>query len=702
MTGLLATLLFPTVALAWEHDAGPGTTLPTEAYGVRVLPFEGRPMVFALGGQVSWIVDPATGEVTRTLPVGARDAASVDLDADGTPEVLLCGPSGVHALAPGGVPERAADVSCQAIAVVDREHGPLVATGGDEVVLWAVDPTGELLEMSREAPPLPGARVLLSAEGELLAMSAVGATVLHEYGPPGRSTLATGGGVGGVALGPGGWSWTIPERGLVADLTHRTTPVDGQPGGLVGGDLDGDGTRDLAVLRDGGVSVLTGGEPTRLELGARPEALAVGDVDEDGCDDLVVALREPFSLRVLRGAACGGPPLAIPGPETPVPDPDQANRRVREAPDLAKLPPEPPLKRPPRFLGVEIPWFLGEGVATEPERMRLQQYVVVGSGWAMGGALRNAWLQIPFFPALSVEMEWGGPHFRWFLGGDSAALFLWMTENGGGIHLANLTTGVTFGSPRLRTGPFVTAGLLNAGAGWRTVFTPFQDGDTFKGFEVRLTWFTPATGEVMVLYVWSQPMKRARKRHAPQRDVPPPVIAAEDDDVHVPIRARHRSHVPRAAPALAACRRFGASIGVAGGGSSTRYSWEYVGSDVPLSPSVSPVVALQCETGGKGLGLLLGVESAPFFSYLTKDDDRLHHMGSHTLGVMIGGDGFRMGPTATAGVWTLGGGLRAAIRLKEDEQGLTHQLDLRAMAHWPSAPAGQLMVLYGISFDPWK
>ncbi|MBW1880718.1 MAG: hypothetical protein JRJ84_20370, partial [Deltaproteobacteria bacterium] len=255
--------------------------------------------------------------------------------------------------------------------------------------------------------------------------------------------------------------------------------------------------------------------------------------------------------------------------------------------------------------------------------------------------------------------------------------------------------------------------------------TPWDNGDTFKGVEVRLTWFYPSTGEVMVLYVWSQPMRQPRHRDGGRRRArvsPPPdpvAPAAEepgeepgedttdkkrvrDEPERIPVVASGRKAPPRKVPGMVACRRFGASVGVAGGGSSTRYSWEYVGSDMPISPSISPVVALHCETGGRGLGLLLGLETAPFYSYLTKEDDRLHHMGSHTLGVMIGGDGFRIGPIASAGIWTLSGGLRAAVRLKQDKQKLTHQLDIRAVLHYPSAPAGQVMLLYGVAFDPWK
>jgi hypothetical protein len=366
-----------------------------------------------------------------------------------------------------------------------------------------------------------------------------------------------------------------------------------------------------------------------------------------------------------------------------------------------------------RALGVKVPSFLGRRNATAPERLRRQRYVIVGSGWAMGSTLRNVWFQIPFFPALSVGMEGGGPHVRWFVGGDSAALFFWVIEGGGGgIHLANLSAGVTFGSPRLRAGPFATAGLIAAGAGLRTVFTPWADGwNTFKGVELRLTWFYPATGEVMLLYVWSQPTRSADRpaRGLPSAPVDPvlPGWTALDVD---PEQARaDGADLPAYAPiregrgrARLGCHRFSAGLGAAVGASSTRFSWEFVGTDVPLTASASPALSLGCESQGRRGGLFLSAETAPLFSYLTKSDERLHHMGSHSVGWMLGGDAVRVGPIATAGMWVLGGGVRLVARVGRDRHGSDHHLDLRAIGLVPSAPAGQLMVLYGVSFDPWR
>jgi len=541
---LLGMLLAPHGAWAWEHEELGPVSLEAPVLGVGLLPVEGgHPMVLAMGGQVTWLVDPAEAEDIRTLPIGGRDIALLDVDGNGERDLLLCGPYGVKVVAwegrLGGIPTRLTNQYCDAIEVVDSPDGRLVATAGDDLTLWSVPGDGMLEERERHSLGFEG-RTLLAAEGELLAVTAPGATEILEWSPHGQSVLAAGGAVGGLALGPWGWSWTLPERGLLADMTHRTVPLDGMPGALASGDLDGDGQRDLAVLHPtlGLVTVVfgAGGLHERLQFTETGSSIAMGDVDRDGCDDVVLGMSEPAGITVLHTRECkGSAPLAIAGPTTrppispvtmrrpadpgPSEDPDMRNRAESAPPLAAAYEPPPPTRRPPEVLGVEFPWFLGDKAARGTERVRLQQYVIVGSGWAMGGALRNVYLQIPFFPALSVEMEFGGPRLRFFLGGDSAALFLWMTEDGGGIHLANLSTGVTFGSPRLRTGPFATGGLLNFGAGWRTVLTPWDNGDTFKGVEVRLTWFYPSTGEVMVLYVWSQPMRQPRHRdesaHAP-------------------------------------------------------------------------------------------------------------------------------------------------------------------------------------------
>ena len=538
---LLVLLLVAGRAEAWSWEEAPGADLPAPVFGVAVVPHqEGKEAILALGGQATWLVDPEDGSTIATLPVVARDTALVDVDGDGQRDLVLCGPDGLRYVRWEGYFEgtvhRLDTRACEAVEVVDAAGGPILAAAGDDVRLYDLpgDGTAQLRQVLDV--PLEG-KPLLAAEGELLAISSLGSSAIVEWSAHGTSTLAAGGAIGGLALGPWGWTWTLPAQALLADMTHRTVPLDGSPGRLASGDLDQDGQRDVVVLHgDGLATVLLGarGNWERLRLHDQVSSVAVHDLDGDGCDDLVLGRIAPPGVSVVHTTGCKAPALAIPaggfeqelapqpGAEVSVASPDEANRQSFPPPLNPSWQPPPAIERPPQVLGVHLPWFLGEEVALPSEKRRMQHYVVVGSGWAMGGALRNVYLQIPFFPALSVEMEWGGPHVRWFLGGDSAALFLWMSDSGNGIHLANATTGVTFGAPRLRTGPFITGGLLDFGAGWRTVFTPWDDGDTFKGLELRLTWFYPFTGEVMVLYVWSQPMKGKHRDDVQTVDRSPP------------------------------------------------------------------------------------------------------------------------------------------------------------------------------------
>src|SRR5690606_16412887 len=106
----------------------------------------------------------------------------------------------------------------------------------------------------------------------LLAVSSVGAKEIVEWSTSGTATLAAGGAVGGLALGPWGWAWTLPERGVLADMTHRMVPLDPKPGALASGDLDHDGQRDMVILHEGGQGTIllgTAGAWERLSLGGR-------------------------------------------------------------------------------------------------------------------------------------------------------------------------------------------------------------------------------------------------------------------------------------------------------------------------------------------------------------------------------------------------------------------------------------------------
>jgi len=90
---LLGTLLAPAGAQAWEQEELGPVSLEAPVLGVGLLPVEGgHPMVLALGGQVTWLVDPSNAEDVRTLPIGGRDVALLGLDGRAHPHggAALC------------------------------------------------------------------------------------------------------------------------------------------------------------------------------------------------------------------------------------------------------------------------------------------------------------------------------------------------------------------------------------------------------------------------------------------------------------------------------------------------------------------------------------------------------------------------------------------------------------------------------------
>lgn len=685
-------LVWPALARAWDVEQIGPVRGADPVVAVEIVEVEGATLL-VLGGQSRTTVTTPAGVTRADLPYPAVALERFDVDADGDDEILLCGAAGLVALDPTGF-----------------ATAPLTTTPCDDVAR-VVDPTGAHLYVADgtlrrydvgeggliDRGPVGnfvGKPRLAAAERRLGAADTERTRIAVFDGSERREILASGV-VGDLVATPSGFLWTIPRLGVAEDEAGVRWPIGPSPSRVLPAQLDADGVGDLVVLhRDNGtvaaVAGRGGGRQSRY-FPEGPSAVAVGRLDDDPCDDLVVGFAETPGYAVLYTRPCAPAPVVEP------PSPDEA------APlDLSGgwRAPEPVAPRP-RVLGAQVPTFLGARSASPVERLRYQRYVVVGSGWAMGSTLDNVWFQIPFFPALAVEMEGGGPRTRWFVGGDSAALFFWITERGGGIHLANASAGVTFGSPRLRTGPFVTGGLLNYGAGLRTVFTPWADGwNTFKGIEMRLTWFAPGTGEVMLLYVWSQPMRPARGvANATSVSSAPslPPLPPGDTEEPWPVIGSSPPRSPKVG-----CHTFHASAGALVGGSSTRYSWDYVGSTVPVAVSGSPMVSLGCESHGPAGRLYVGADTAPVFSYLTRRDDRLHHMAAYTMGFMFGDERFRLGPIGTAGVWVLGGGVRGVIRLREDRQGLDHHLDVRALALAPSAPAAQLAILYGISVDPWR
>ena len=87
--------------------------------------------------------------------------------------------------------------------------------------------------------------------------------------------------------------------------------VYGTPRAVVVGDLNGDGTPDLAVANDSNLSVLmnngngTFGTPITVGVGPLPTSIAIGDVNGDGSLDLAVSNTGSGTVSVLLNTGNG-------------------------------------------------------------------------------------------------------------------------------------------------------------------------------------------------------------------------------------------------------------------------------------------------------------------------------------------------------------------------------------------------------------
>ena len=329
-------------------------------------------------------------------------------------------------------------------------------------------------------------------------------------------------------------------------------------------------------------------------------------------------------------------------------------------------------------VGVLSPSFAqsAEPLAAAPMATPMATRTAVWSvGATMGGMLGPTQLVAGGSPSAAVAWERGRGRVRLHTGFSTAPTFLWVAgPERLGATLAMFDLGVTVGTDRLRVGPYGTIGLLGVGGGLRFVNTsrPTRKGH-LRGVEARIGLLAPRTGSVSVHYAV------ARARRVAER-------------VPAPERGRF-------------CHRFSTAVGVAVAVSSTARSWDFVGSSESTVTTGSPALSVACESGGRAGSWLLGVDSAPWAAYRVPTNDGgadrvLHPMGAVTLGASVGGDGVRIGPMVTAGVWALGAGVRGVVRTARTVKGAQHGFELRLVRLVPSAPAVQGMLLYQVWFDP--
>lgn len=395
----------------------------------------------------------------------------------------------------------------------------------------------------------------------------------------------------------------------------------------------------------------------RLPFAAR--ALTVGDRDGDGTPTVIVVGEQAWMEITYRPSAPEVRPAPAPIPAPPAPSSITTPRRLWQPPETIDV------------LTLPVPLFAG--LRSDPEYDAL---FIGGFGLATGRGIANSEVPLTLSPIATGGIERGANRVRSYFGADSAPLFIFQQLDNQFIHLAMGTVGVTLGSDRLRIGPFVSAGLIGAAVGVRAVVTPFESRiGKLSGLEARLTYFAPYTAHASLAYVNAFPLGRR----------------ATDD---------RRPDVRRSL-----CRRFGVALGGAGGFSSTEAAWELVGRSADYQFSGSPAASMSCEAGTAATGWALAADTAPFFFYRVPVDNggrdkRLFHAGSFTVGPYAGTDRFRVGPVVTAGVWTLGAGVRAVATPFKTRQGVWHGLELRATALFPSAPAFQGMAMWHVWIDP--
>ncbi|MFT6820752.1 MAG: hypothetical protein ACJATT_004580 [Myxococcota bacterium] len=689
MTASLLLFVLSSSALGWEPRREPVIEAPAPVLAVRAVRIDDLDLLIVGMAEQTDFYD-LEGTLYARVRAGMVDYTLVDVDRDQSKEIVLCGPRGVVVVEAQDFTSRVEfDHPCDAIEpVVDRREGPVVAVAAGQIILLEPHPNG-LVSLGVVGNTIGAGRI--AAVGDDWVFADTATSTIHLRSPDGDQVMDVGAMIGDVFVGPYGLGWSLPSTGILEDQRGIRWLEEGTPTRVVSAELDKDSQQDLVATHPslGQISVTsgTGGGVAFYDVDGTPTSLFARDFDIDGCDDLVVGLSDPPGVQVIYTESCTRQPVETPRPAA------QDGR------------PQPRSRKPsPRLFGIPVPTFQGAASRLPRQRLRLQRHVLFGAGFVGGQTLRQPQFSINAFPALSIELELGSSTVRWFIGGDSAPLFSWVSTRGRGIHLLNLSTGVTVGSPQLRTGPFVTGGLWSMGAGLRTVWAPWSDRwDATGGIELRLTALRRSTGQIMLMYVWNQPPERSAKTRArlgrPDPTIPgwQPVIADGERLEYATVD--ERSPVARAGKAGTQhprCHRFSLGLGGAVGAS---LAMNPTTEEQDLRWSGSPVVSASCEWSGRSVALFTGVEMAPLFTSARPRGRPVRHLASHTLGVMLGGDALRIGPIGTVGIWTLSAGGRASVQLGTTRRGVEHRLEMRGSA-LAVGTAGQGIFLYTMGLDP--
>lgn len=590
---LALALLAPGAAWAWS----PGEARTVEIYGgVAGAAIDGRAIVVTGAGGTR--VYDLSGALRAESTTPGTAVAARDPDGDGLADVVVCGADGVRWLARGTTtfekPRMISTTACSAVVWT----GDRIVAAGAGLTEWTVgeDGPGEARVLDETAPPFP----TIAAKGDWIAVAGLGGQEIREYGPEGRSVIATGGTIGGLAASARGWTWSLGASGELGDVTRQEVLVAPSPGRLAAADLDGNGAIDLVVQHDARVGVVLAGE-TFERLSAAPSgvlALAAGDADGDGCGDLVFGTGAGFEA--VRGV-CEGE--AIASDETP-----------------------PAAKKPTRVTQGHV----------SPRPPPLDE-----SGKPPAASVEEE--------AAEVGSEGGGVVRRTVVMADRPRL-----EVPAGQRLEATLTAPR-GDQRTFAGRGGPEGLVVYGDG-RLVFEPEADQVGTWHVSVRM-WGGPALVETVDLTIAVLP---ASATVEPEVELPAAEDEWEDEEDEDPQRSSFGTlRMPRAPFAMDLCLL---SVGVGGGVTYLPAdSWERVGRSA-VQPSVSPSAALTCEMGSdkSPLSLFAGIDTAPTFVY-TASGTQLGHLGAGTAGFSIGGDAVRLGPYATVGMVLAGVGVRGVV-----------------------------------------
>ena len=173
--GLAATAL----ATAWQATEGPTLQLPERPHAMVAAKLKGAPVLVATSPKGTWVVQPRSGEVLYRSAQGGTSLMVREVEGTGFPQVLSCGPFGIHALDLGvdgfAEPRQLSDQACGRIGPLVTRGGKAdadIATAGQGASAWIFK--GSKLELVGSVSGLGDDVPMLASEGARVAAGGQG------------------------------------------------------------------------------------------------------------------------------------------------------------------------------------------------------------------------------------------------------------------------------------------------------------------------------------------------------------------------------------------------------------------------------------------------------------------------------------------------------------------------------------------------